>query len=248
MNNELKKEYIEALKEAEGILSDSDGTLNYKTAYASLSLIEKCRKSRDYKNVLRGTTEAIYVYLGTNLRKLWQDGSEADNWGLKKLHNFLAASKIPKDTIQEVTLEYLAKHEISGAKDFLKTLRNFGKGKKVFITTRSASIFAEPVKKYFEADGYIANETIFRGEFIDGFENVMKTPEERLEITKRELQKQGTEIKDCIFIGDSNPDLIFKPHVKVFMSSPKANEKMKEHADIHIDSYEDFKRQLINSY
>ena len=246
--NKLTKENIESLREADGILSDSDETLNNKTAYASFNLIEKCRKSKDYKNFLRGIYGGVYVYLGTHFKKLLKDETEAENWGLKKLHNFLATSKIPKNTIQEVTLDYLRNNEIQGAKDSLKTLRNFGKNKKFLIVTRNASLFAEPVREYFEADDYVANKTIFRGEFVDDVQISMKTPEERLKLTEEKTKKQGLDLKDCIFIGDSKPDLIFKPYVKIFMSSPKANNKVRICADVNIDNYRDFEKQLINSY
>jgi len=237
----------DAIKESCCISTDLDKTLiGSRVAEASFSLIKNEITERHYSNVARGIIEGLGIYVGTALLKRWGSSElEAENWGLQTLHKVLNDTKIRKETIQKIAKEYIGKHEMPGARNCLQALRNFGEPKKVIIYTRSGSIFAEPAARFFGADDYISNRTIYMEErFVNNAQILIRSPENLLDLVESKLKEHDLELKDSLVIGDSEPDTVFKGHVKAFLASPKAKEKVRRIADFSIEDYRIFGRQI----
>jgi phosphoserine phosphatase len=139
--------------------------------------------------------------------------------------------------------KYIEMFENSGAKSFLRKIKNFGTNKELVLMTRESSECAKAAKRCFGFDRYISNITKLKNNGTIGhIEIIMKKPERKLELLQKELEKNGLELGDAVIISDNPEDPpLFKEKVGLFITYKDRN------GELNISDYREFERKLIGS-
>lgn len=236
----------ERIRKAEAILSDIDGTLiGSRQAQSATSLLRYEYHNKSYHKVVFGVLSGFFVYAGTEIQKQFRGSLPAENWGLSTYHKALSIVGIDKGVLQPLVKGYISRHELSGAKVALSTLKTVGKSKVLILATASSSVNAEVAAEYFEADSYVSNPTKYDSQNrVRGVTILIQTPNDKVELASQKLASYGRNLNASIFFGDSDADLAFREEVSVLVASPKAGEKFRRAADVQVSDYREFEEQL----
>ena len=247
METTLKQYHIETLKNSKAAVVDlSDTAVKGNASYCAFLLPWEKAKNGKLLDALRLGLNGIRIY-GVSLLKRLSNSNEWDseNRILEDVYRCLDRCGIKGEEMEEAAGKYIKSKmfRIPGAKGFLQRIKNFGEKKELILLTRESSECARAAQDYFGFDECISNVTrLNRSGIINDVQIIMKKPEDKLSLLRRELEEDGLELKDVVMISDNPEDpKLFKGEVGLFITYKNGK------GELNIKDYREFERQLINS-
>lgn len=236
-------EFREALKECRLAIFDLDGTLvSGRTADGiGKRFLKRELKEKHYSNVIKGAINYPLVLAVTSLR-----GEAA---GLQYFAKVLFGTGCADmGSIKQYAKEYIEKHEIPGARDFIDKVHKTGLPKASVISTTGFDEAAVQALFYFNACNAVGNEIVYDKPNLISDDNIavslqmdIRTGHDKSVHT---LGKPSILVRKYIMVGDSESDHELMRNATLAAASPLADKKTRELADIWIPDYRDFLEEM----
>lgn len=229
------KEFVNALPECEGAVLDLDKSLVDDRVAGGIG-------GRFLKR------EAVRLHLGNaiygimNYGKVLKKAEESETEGLRYFFEVLGDRRFAdKKSAYRFAGEFIKKHELPGAKDFVDFLNDAGI--ETFISTAGCDIAAEAAADYFGCRKGIGNKVVYyepknkaeqENPIIRGCEITINHGKTKLDKTSEMLEEYGIDLTDCIVLGNDLLDYHTMYIGAISVASPLADFQGRRFPNEHV--------------
>jgi len=225
------RDFLDRLHECRSALFDVDNTSVDGNVSAGIGkrYLQKEMMAGHCGNFMVG----VIGGLGTTIyRKAMKDDENGIGIFIKSLN---MARCVDEETTKKFAREYVSKHSMPGAKDFVDHLRRMNIYS--IVHTGGMNLSAEVVKEELGFDDSFGNyclecDVIVPTRYADIKPNKTST-------AMRYLEHAGRRIGDCLVVGDAESDLELMDAARLSLASPKASKRVRKAASLWVPDYTD---------